>query len=73
MRGSKQSCGSGIVMGGVLWVGTKGVNCMVWVNRAVRGGWWCVVGWYQGCKWYGVGEQSGEGWWVVCCGLVPRV
>ena len=60
-------------MGGVLWAGTKGVNGMVWVSRAVRGGGWCVVGWYQGCKWYGVGKQSGEGWWVVCCGLVPRV
>ena len=26
------------VVGGVLWVGTKGVNGMVWVSRAVRGG-----------------------------------
>ena len=42
------------VVGGVLWAGTKGVDGMVWVNRAVRGGGWCVVGWY------GVGEQNGE-------------
>ena len=61
------------VVGGVLLAGTKGVNGMVWVNRAVRGGWWCVVGWYQGCRWYCVGKQNGEGWWVVCCWLVPRV
>ena len=54
------------MVGGVLLAGTKGVNGMVWVNRAVRGGGWCVVGWYQGCKWYGVGKQNGEGW----CGVL---
>ena len=30
-------------MGGVLSAGTKGVDGIVWVNRTVRGGGWCVV------------------------------
>jgi hypothetical protein len=31
------------VVGGVLSAGTKGVDGIVWVNRTVRGGGWCVV------------------------------
>ena len=51
----------------MLSAGTKGVDGMVWVNRAVRGVGWCVVGWYQGCRWCCVGTQNGEGggWCVV--------